>query len=176
MVFFNFLNFFLLFWNFLLPVWKERNRAIIFIFSLSQHFPTYFGLGWIRNGFFQFSQLFLLFFWNFVLPVGKERNVAIIFSFSLSQRFPTYFSLEWSRNGIFQFLEFFCYFFGIFSFPSGRNETKRYFLFSHFLSLFQHILAWNEVVMVSFNFFNFFAMFLEFSLTRREGTKRSDNF
>ena len=123
MVFFSFWIFFLFFWNFLFPVGKERNGVIIFIFSLSQHFPTYFGLGWSCNGIFQFFQ----FFCYFLLPFGKERNVAIIFIFSLSQRFPTYFSLEWSRNAIFQFL-------------------------------------------------NFFAIFLEFSLPRREGTKRSDNF
>ena len=39
-VFFNLL----FFWNLLLPVETERNGAIIFIFSLSQRFPTYFGL------------------------------------------------------------------------------------------------------------------------------------
>ena len=123
MVFFNFWIFFLFFWNFLLPVGKERNVAIIFIFSLSQRFPTYFSLEWSRHGFFNFW-IFLLFFWNFLLPVGKERNVAIIFIFSLSQLFPTYFSLEWSRNGIFQFLNFFNIFFGIFSSPPGRNEIE----------------------------------------------------
>ena len=59
-----------------------------------------------------------------------------------------------------------------------REGTKQNdsFLFSHFLSLFQHILDWNEAVMVFFNFLNFFAIFLEFSLPRREGTKRSDSF
>ena len=122
MVFFNFWIFFLFFWNFLFPVGMERNGVMIFIFSLSQHFPTYFGLGWIRNGIFQFFQIFLLFFWNFLLPIGKERNVAIIFIFSLSQRFPTYFSLEWSRNGVFQFLNFFAIFFE-FSLPR-RGGTK----------------------------------------------------
>ena len=124
MVFFNFWIFLLFFFNFPFHVGEERNGVIIFIFSLSQHFPTYFGLGWIRNGIFQF---FCYFFLNFLLPIRKERNVAIIFIFSLSQRFPTYFSLEWSRNGVFQFL-------------------------------------------------NFFAIFFEFSLPRRGGTKWSDNF
>ena len=71
MVFFNFWIFFLFFWNFLFQVGKERNGAIIFIFSLSQHFPTYFGLGWIRNGIFQF---FRYFFEIFSSPSGRNES------------------------------------------------------------------------------------------------------
>ena len=53
MVFFLiFLIFLLFFWNILLSIGLERNGTIIFIFSLSHHFPTYFGLKWIRNGVF----------------------------------------------------------------------------------------------------------------------------
>ena len=37
-------------------------------------------------------------------------------------------------------------------------------------------MAWNESIMVFFNFFNFFAIFLEFPITHRVGTKRNDNF
>ena len=36
--------FLLLFWNFLLSIGYERNETIIFIFTLFQPFPTYFGL------------------------------------------------------------------------------------------------------------------------------------
>ena len=118
----------------------------------------------------------MLFFWNFLLPFGKERNRTIIFIFSLSQPFPTYFGLERSRNSIFQFFEFFCYFYGIFYYESGRNETEQQFLFSLFLCIFQQILAWNDAIMVFFNFLNFFTIFFEFSLTRRLGTERNDNF
>ena len=50
------------------------------------------------------------------------------------------------------------------------------FLFSLFHSLFWPILAWNEAVMVFLYFFNFFAIFLEFSFTGRVGKKRNDNF
>ena len=57
----------LFFWNFLLHIGSERNRTIIFIFSLSRTFPTYFGLKWSHNGIFLF---FFLFFWNFIFPVG----------------------------------------------------------------------------------------------------------
>ena len=44
MVFFNSLNFFAIIFNFLFRVGLERNGTIIFIFSLSRPFPTYFGL------------------------------------------------------------------------------------------------------------------------------------
>ena len=67
-------------------------------------------------------------------------------------------------------------FFEIFYFASGRNETEWYFLYSLFLDLYQPILAWNEAIMVFFNFLNFFAIFLEFSISRRVGTERNDNF
>ena len=64
----------------------------------------------------------------------------------------------------------------IFYYTSGWNETEWYFLFSLFLGLFQPFMAWNEATMVFFNFRNFFSIFLEFSITRRRGTKRNDNF
>ena len=84
--------------------------------------------------------------------------------------------MKWSRKGIFECLEFFCYFFRIFYYPSGRNGTERQFLFFIFLGISQPILAWNEAVTVFFNLLNFFAIFLEFSLTRQFGPKRNDNF
>ena len=74
------------------------------------------------------------------------------------------------------FLNFFYYFFGIFFYELGRNETERQDLFSFFLDLFQPFLALNEAIMVFFNFLNFFAVFLEFSITRQVGTERNDNF
>ena len=45
----NFFNFFLFFWNFLLCVRLERNRTIVFIFSISRRFPPYFGFKWSHN-------------------------------------------------------------------------------------------------------------------------------
>ena len=47
---------------------------------------------------------------------------------------------------------------------------------SLFLILFQPSLAWNELIMVFFNFLNIFAIFLKFSITHRVETKRTDNF
>ena len=116
------------------------------------------------------------FFWNFLLRVEWERNGTAIFIFSIPRPFPTYFGLEWSHNGIFGFFDFFFSFFGIFYFLSGKNGTERQFLFFLFLGIFQSILAWNEAIMVSFNSMNFFANFLEFSITLWVRTKRNDNF
>ena len=65
------------------------------------------------------------------------------------------------------------YFFGIFYFVLGRNGAEWEFLFCLFLGLFLPILAWNDAIIV---FLNFFAFVLEFSVTRRVGTKLNDNF
>ena len=74
------------------------------------------------------------------------------------------------------FYNFFAIFFGIFYYATGRNEMERKFLFSPFLGLFQLTLDWNEAIMVFFNFLDLFLIFLQFSITRRVGTKRNDNF
>ena len=50
------------------------------------------------------------------------------------------------------------------------------FFFSLFLGLSQPLLAWKEAMMVFSNFFNLFAIFLEFSITIRVGTHRNDFF
>ena len=97
----------------------------------------------------------------------------IIFIFRIFQPFPTFFGLKLGHNDISYFFHIFCYFFGILHYASGRNETELYFLFSIFFSLLHPILAWNETIMVIFHFLNFFAIFLEFSITRRVGTERN---
>ena len=56
------------------------------------------------------------------------------------------------------------------------NGTGRQFLFFLFLGISQPILAWNGAITVLFNLLNFFAIFLEFSLSRQVGTKRENNF
>ena len=106
--------------------------------------------------------------------VGTERNDNFYFlSFSA---FSNLFWLERSTMVFFNFFNFFTIFFLIFYYASWRNGTDRKFLFFLFLGIFQPILAWNEAVMVYFNFFNFIAIFLEFSVSRRVGTERNDNF
>ena len=112
-----------------------------------------------------FFLIFSLFFLEFSVTrrIGTKRNYNLYFlSFST---FSNQFWLEMNPQW---------YFFGIFFYASGRNETKRKFLFSIFLLLFRPILVWNEAVMVFFECFRFF--FLEFSVTRRIGTKRNYNF
>ena len=74
MVFLIFWIFLLFFWNFLLPFGKEQNITIIFIFSLSQPFPTYFGLELSRNGIFQFFEFFFYFFEIFPCPSGRNET------------------------------------------------------------------------------------------------------
>ena len=56
-----------------------------------------------------------------------------------------------------------------------RRVGTKIFIFS-ISRTSQLSLAWNEAVMVFFNFLNFFPIFLQFSITRRVGTKRNDNF
>ena len=108
--------------------------------------------------------------------VGTERNGTIIFIFSHSRPFQTYFGLKGPQWYFLIFSIFLLFFFLIFYYASWRNGTDRKFLFFLFLGIFQPILAWNEAVMVYFNFFNFIAIFLEFSVSRRVGTERNYNF
>ena len=51
-----------------------------------------------------------------------------------------------------------------------RNDN---FYFISFSSISYLFLAWNEAIMVFFKFLNFFAIFLEFSISRQVGTKRN---
>ena len=53
-----------------------------------------------------------------------------------------------------------------------RNDNFYFLSFSDF----SYLKAWNEAIMVSFNFLNFFAIFLKFSIMRRVRTKRNKNF
>ena len=86
--------FLLFFWNFLLHIGQERRVTIIFIFSLSQPLPTYFGLKWGSNGIsLNFWIFFLFFFGIFYYSLGRngsERNDNFYF---LS--FPAFSSLFW---------------------------------------------------------------------------------
>ena len=64
----------------------------------------------------------------------------------------------------------------MFNYGSGRNSTERFFAFSLFSGLSQPIMACNEAMMVFSKFFNFFAIFLEPSITGRAETERNDFF
>ena len=56
------------------------------------------------------------------------------------------------------------------------NGTERKLLFCHVLIPFHPILASKEATTVFYNFLNFFAIFLEFSITLRVRAKQNDNF
>ena len=77
-----------------------------------------------------------------------------------------YFSISWI------FLLFFWNF--LLSFGKERNKTMVFIISLSQLSITYFGLEWSRNGI--FQFLNFFSIFLEFSLPRREGTKRSDNF
>ena len=78
----------LFFWNFKLRLGWERNVTIIFIFSLSRHFPINFGLKWCHNGILNVFAIFLEF--SITSRVGTERNDNFYFLF-----FSAFFNLFW---------------------------------------------------------------------------------
>ena len=81
----------LLFCNFLLRVEQERNGIIIFIFSLSQSFRTYFGLKWSFTVFINFFNFFAIFLeFSITGRVRTKRNDNFHF---LS--FPAFYNLLW---------------------------------------------------------------------------------
>ena len=117
----------LFFWNFLLRIGQKRNGTIIFIFSLSQPVPTYFGLKWGSNGNFLIFLIFLLFCfgifyytsgWN-----GTERYDN--FYFLSFPAFSSLLCLKWSHNDIFSFFEFFLPFFKNFLSRLGQEWNGR---------------------------------------------------
>ena len=71
-IFFIFLNSFLFFWNFPLPVRLARNLTIVFIFSRSQRFPPYFGLRRSHNSILQFFEFFYYLFGIFYYALGRN--------------------------------------------------------------------------------------------------------
>ena len=95
--------FLLFFWKFLFHIGQERIGTIIFIFSLSQPLPTYFGFKWGSNGIFLIFIIFLLFcFGIFYYTSGRngtERNDN--YSFFSFPSFSSLFWRKWSHNDIF---------------------------------------------------------------------------
>ena len=133
MVFFNFLNFFLFFWNFLERVKQKRNGTIIFIFSPSQPFPTYFGLKWIHNG------IFWIFFGIFYCASGRNKmKRKFLFSLYFNLFHPILDSNE-DMIVFFNFLSFTAFFleFSITCQVGTKRSVNFYFLsFSAFSNLF----------------------------------------
>ena len=148
-----------------------------FLFSLFVSlFQPIFAWKEAITGFFNFLKIFAIFFWKFLLHFGWERNGTTIFIFSISRPFQTYFDLKWSPNIIIWFFDFSSFFFLEFFIACRVWTERKDNFYSLFLGISQPILAWNGAIMVFFNLFNFFAIFLEFSPTRQVGTKRNNNF
>ena len=153
---------------------------IIFIFSLSQSFLTYFGLKWSCNGIFQFFEFFAIFLeFSITGRVGKKRNDNFYFL-----AFSAFFNLLWlEKMPWWCFLIFwiclllFCNF--LLRVGQERNGVI-IFIFSlsqSFLTYFGLKWSCNGILIFFLIFFLIcFLIFLEFSFTGRVGTKRNDNF
>ena len=115
-------------------------------------------------------------FWNFLLRVWWEPIRMISFIFSLSWLFATYLGLKRSHNIFFLFFEFFCYFHGIFFFESGRNTSEGFFFYFLSFSAFAILFCLKRSYDGVSNFLNFFAIFLEFSITGWVGTDQNHFF
>ena len=133
-------------------------------------FSSQFWLEMNPQWYFLIFQIFLEF--SSARLVGTKRNDNFYFPYFSS--FSDLFWLEMNHNRIyFLFFEFFTIFmeFSI-THLVGTEHNGTIIFISLFLIFFQPILAWNEFLMVFFNFLNFF----EFSITHRAGTKRNNNF
>ena len=179
MVFFNFFKFFPIFLEFSIMrrVGTEWNRTIIFIslfFCQFQHIMAWNETTMVFWNFLNFIAIFLEF--SITRQVGMKRNDNFCSpSFSaFSNLFWVKMKQQWYFLIFLNFLLFFWNFHLCVRFE--QNATERLFLFSLFFSLVQHIMAWNETTMVFWNFLNFIAIFLEFSITLQVRTKRNDNF
>ena len=127
--FFIFSIFLLLFWNFQLCFGLERNGTVNFIFSLSRHFPIYFGLKWCQNGIVEFFCYFFGIFYYSSGRNGTERNDN--FYFPSFPAFSNLFCLE--KNPQWCFLTFWIFLLFFWNFllrvVQERNETL-IFIFS----------------------------------------------
>ena len=134
-----FFKIFTIFWNFLLRVRLERNRTIVFIFTIYQRFHPYFGLKWSHNSILYVFEFFLQFFMNFLLRVGLERNGMIIFIFPVSRSIPTYYVLKRATMIFLNFSNFFSIFleFSIMRrVVTKQNDNFCFLSFSAFSNLF----------------------------------------
>ena len=149
-----FLNFFPFFWNFLLRVKLEWNMTIVFIFSLSQRLPPYFGLKWSHNSILQFFEFFCYLFGIF------------------------YYVSAWNEATM-----VFLYFRNCFSIFSEFSFTRRVGTKLNDNCCFPSLSAFFNVFWLEmkpqwhfFKFFKFFPIFSEFSITRQVGMEHDDSF
>ena len=132
MIFFNFLNFFAISYEFPITHRVGTKRNNNFYFPFFSVYSNILQLEMKPEWYCYIFGIFFYFFFNFLLCDRQERNGATIFVFRLSRPFSTYFWLEMKPPWYFLI---FSYFFGIFNYSSGWNGTERQFLFSPFLSV-----------------------------------------
>ena len=129
----------LFFRNFLFHIGQERIGTIIFIFSLSQPLPAYFGMKWGSNSIFLILlKFFAISFLEFSIThrVWTERNDNYYF-FS----FPAFSSLFWLKMKPQWYFWIFWIFLPFLEFsitPRVRMERKHNFHF-HSLSVFSNL-------------------------------------
>ena len=136
MTFFNFLNFFVIFYGNGSPAWLGTKFGTKIFFSLSRPISSRFGEKecWKVVFFFFF---FFAIFSKFSSPgrVGTEFGTKIIFF--LSQPISSRFVQKQHRNDVFQFFEFFSNFFLEIEaqLEQERNSGLNFFFFSYPASL-----------------------------------------
>ena len=120
--------FLLTFWNFQLRVGQERNVMIIFIFSLSHPFPTYFRFKRSHNGIFLVFRTFLEF--SISRRVGTKQNDTF---YILS--FPAFYIRFWlDMKAIVVFFNFLNVFVNFLEFSitrrAGTKRNDNFYLYS----------------------------------------------
>ena len=149
---------------------------IFFFYFLS--FSAFPNLFWLEKKlwwcFPKFWSFFLFFFGISYSRSGRNASERFFFSLSFSA-FPVLFWLE--KKLWWSFLVFWIFWLFFWNFPLrvGKEHIGTiFFLCSLFLHLSHPILASKEAMMVFYNFLNFFAIFLEFSIMGRVGKHRND--
>ena len=142
------MNFFAIIFEFFVTrrMGTEQNGTIMFIFSLSHPFPSYFCLKWSQN-------VICYFFGIFYYASGRNvRNDNFYFL-----PFSSFSNLFWHEMKPEWYFWIFCHFFGIFCYSSGRNGTIIFVftLSQHFPPYF----AWKWSHDGIFSFFEFFCYF-----------------
>ena len=126
--------------NYLLCVVLERNETIIFIFSLFQPFPAYFGLKRNHKRFFNFLKIFPIFL-EYSITRWVRTKWNDIFYFLYFSTFSNLFSLEMKLQWYFLIFWNFVIFFWNFLLPvRSEGNGNKIFIFL-FLGLSQLILA-----------------------------------
>ena len=157
------LNFWLCFWNFVLCIGQERNETKIFISILLILFLPILAWNEFIVVFFNFLNFFVIFLeFSITSRVKTKRNDNFYFLY-----FSSFYYLLWLEMKPQRYFLIFLYFFATFlkfSITQREGTERNDNFFSLFLILFQPSLAWNELIMLFFNFWIFMIFFWNFLL------------